>query len=323
MFWLPNSLIWSVAFIGLSPLLPCILQHTLLLSFSLYTTIHFEFEFYVYSNLIMAGTQLRIGRYTNILLATLAFTTVVPVNAADTTCGIVGYDSSLAYYSTTDPTIANFPNCTAACDADPSCLSYCVRYGDPPQCNLYTLPLIENVRPSGTLDFIFYDKGCSEELLPVDHTPGLSFPAEVCGVAGYDIDCRAYYDDTTGETANWDDCSALCNADCNCHSFAYGDSQCLLYIVPAINNTNPVPTSPYLFFDKSCPAPPVVSSSTSSITTTTSSYTSSSISTTSTTSSTLPITSCPPGLTLCEGACANTTSDSNNCGSCGNAVSIN
>lgn len=195
---------------------------------------------------------------TFVLIASAA---VFPVNAGvikkrmSTTCGILGFDKSPAYLHLVDEYSSNFPVCMATCNADPNCASFSVGYSDP-QCNLYTLPLIENVNPMDIYnDFVFYDRGCSVELVPTYPTSGLPLPAQVCGLAAYDVDSRAYNVDTSGALANWNACNAHCLADPNCHSYAFGDSQCLLYIVGAATNTYAVPSSPFTFYDRACPSP--------------------------------------------------------------------
>ncbi|KAJ4374337.1 hypothetical protein N0V83_003078 [Neocucurbitaria cava] len=47
--------------------------------------------------------------------------------------------------------------------------------------------------------------------------------------------------------------AGLCKADAKCKSFGYGEANCMLFDVPAGDNTNYNPMSPYTFYDVSCP----------------------------------------------------------------------
>lgn len=54
-----------------------------------------------------------------------------------------------------------------------------------------------------------------------------------CGVcSGYDRGVSAYFYSGDGSLADFDSCSGKCQSDTRCESFAFGDSQCLLYSEP-------------------------------------------------------------------------------------------
>ncbi|KAI4617422.1 hypothetical protein J4E80_005625 [Alternaria sp. BMP 0032] len=64
----------------------------------------------------------------------------------------------------------------------------------------------------------------------------------------------AYYFESSGTKNTFQACSALCKADSKCLSFGYGEANCMLFDVTAIDNTNYNPMSPYTFYDAACPA---------------------------------------------------------------------
>ena len=87
--------------------------------------------------------------------------------------------------------------------------------------------------------------------------------AQTCGTSGYDnsghssASAPAYTLDTTATTPQL--CSALCQSDSTCQSFAVGNATCLLYAAPTENNFTPhdystfsATRSPYYFYDASC-----------------------------------------------------------------------
>jgi len=196
----------------------------------------------------------------------LASATVFVANASplakrsgSTTCAIIGFDKSPAYFHSTDTSISNFSGCMAACSADSNCVSFSVGYSSP-QCNLYNLPLRTNVNPMDVYnDFVFYDKGCTVEYVSQVGSPEIPLPAQLCGVNGFDLDTHAYHV-AYSPYDTWPGCHGLCLADPNCHSFAVGGGQCYMYFVGALENTNQVPSSFYTFYDRNCPAPAVTSS---------------------------------------------------------------
>lgn len=54
-----------------------------------------------------------------------------------------------------------------------------------------------------------------------------------CGLAsGYDRGEKAYFFSGDGSLASFDACSAKCQGDSKCQSFAFDASQCLLYASP-------------------------------------------------------------------------------------------
>lgn len=54
-----------------------------------------------------------------------------------------------------------------------------------------------------------------------------------CGIShGYDLGTNAYYYSGDGSLANFDACSASCQASTRCQSFAFGNKECLLYAAP-------------------------------------------------------------------------------------------
>lgn len=54
-----------------------------------------------------------------------------------------------------------------------------------------------------------------------------------CGLSsGYDRGQKAYFFSGDGSLANFDACSARCQSDSKCQSFAFDSSQCLLYSSP-------------------------------------------------------------------------------------------
>ncbi|KAF2751877.1 hypothetical protein M011DRAFT_8796 [Sporormia fimetaria CBS 119925] len=75
-----------------------------------------------------------------------------------------------------------------------------------------------------------------------------------CGIAGYTKTTQAYFFDSSGTRNTFAACSAFCKADSKCKSFGYGEANCMLFDVPAADNTNYNPMSPYTFYDAACPA---------------------------------------------------------------------
>jgi len=64
----------------------------------------------------------------------------------------------------------------------------------------------------------------------------------------------AYYFESSGTKNTFSACQSLCRADAKCVSFGYGEANCMLFDVPAADNTNYNPSSPYTFYDAGCPA---------------------------------------------------------------------
>jgi PAN domain len=87
-----------------------------------------------------------------------------------------------------------------------------------------------------------------------------------CNVNGYDK-TRSYNFDGSGATGSFAACSAKCQADPLCLSFAFGSGDCLLYTVAAGSNVNPLSTSPFSFYDKNCPSSTTPTTTTTTITT--------------------------------------------------------
>ncbi|KAJ0120678.1 hypothetical protein J7T55_015409 [Diaporthe amygdali] len=74
-----------------------------------------------------------------------------------------------------------------------------------------------------------------------------------CGLSsGYDKGEKAYYYSGDGSLATFDTCSARCQSDTKCQSFAFGSSQCLLYASPLDSNFREQSNSPFLFYDRNC-----------------------------------------------------------------------
>lgn len=74
-----------------------------------------------------------------------------------------------------------------------------------------------------------------------------------CGLcSGYDRGINAYFYSGDGSLSNFDACSAMCQSDTKCQSFAFGDSQCLLYSEPLDANFRQQSGSPFLFYDRTC-----------------------------------------------------------------------
>ncbi|KAG9189587.1 hypothetical protein G6011_06455 [Alternaria panax] len=78
--------------------------------------------------------------------------------------------------------------------------------------------------------------------------------APSCGIVAYVKTMPAYYFESSGTKNTFDACSALCKADSKCKSFGYGEANCMLFDVTAVDNTNYNPMSPYTFYDTGCPA---------------------------------------------------------------------
>lgn len=54
-----------------------------------------------------------------------------------------------------------------------------------------------------------------------------------CGIThGYDLGTNAYYYSGDGSLSNFDACSAKCQAESGCESFAFSYQECLLYTAP-------------------------------------------------------------------------------------------
>jgi hypothetical protein len=210
-----------------------------------------------------------------ILISTLAFfasattlreSSAVPIQKRyPKTCGIIGFDKAPAYSHSSTKKTATFKDCLKACDADASCLSFSTGGPTHTECNLYNLPLIQLANPMDIYnDYTFYDRECTVEISNQVGTTGGAGPWQICDVAAFDLDSPAYHVDSTPANADYPHCNAQCQADPNCQSFAFGNSQCLLYIVGAFMNINRQPESPYIFYDRNCPgavvAPPSVES---------------------------------------------------------------
>ncbi|KAF2735519.1 hypothetical protein EJ04DRAFT_192060 [Polyplosphaeria fusca] len=75
-----------------------------------------------------------------------------------------------------------------------------------------------------------------------------------CGLVGYTKDTAAYYFDSSGTKNTFAACSSACKADSKCKSFGYGEANCMLFDISAVNNVNYNPMSPYTFYDSTCPA---------------------------------------------------------------------
>lgn len=116
-------------------------------------------------------------------------------------------------------------------------------------------------------------------LFPRTHLAALSFAAlasagliperraaSSCSVKGYDKTSTYSYDGS-GKYATYAACSAKCEADSKCVSFAYGGSECDLYKVSVASNVTPDSGSKYTFYDVSCVASSSTTTSTSSTTT--------------------------------------------------------
>ncbi|CAN8101491.1 unnamed protein product [Discula destructiva] len=74
-----------------------------------------------------------------------------------------------------------------------------------------------------------------------------------CGVShGYDLGTNAYFYSGDGSLANFDACSAKCQSDSKCLSFAFGNKECLLYAAALDTNFRAQSNSPYLFYDRDC-----------------------------------------------------------------------
>lgn len=74
-----------------------------------------------------------------------------------------------------------------------------------------------------------------------------------CGIVAYVKTTAAYYFESSGTKNTFTECQALCKADSKCKSFGYGEANCMLFDVPAADNTNYNPMSPYTFYDVGCP----------------------------------------------------------------------
>ncbi|KAF2877219.1 hypothetical protein BDV95DRAFT_601634 [Massariosphaeria phaeospora] len=75
-----------------------------------------------------------------------------------------------------------------------------------------------------------------------------------CGIVGYTKSTAAYYFDSSGTKNSFAACSSACKADTKCKSFGYGEANCMLFDVPAADNTQYNPMSPYTFYDQACPS---------------------------------------------------------------------
>jgi hypothetical protein len=73
-----------------------------------------------------------------------------------------------------------------------------------------------------------------------------------CGLVGYDKnDFKAFYFVKSSVSSTFDGCSMLCSQK-SCASFGIGAGACFLYKATVENNVNPVPNSPYTFYDATC-----------------------------------------------------------------------
>ncbi|EAT92528.2 hypothetical protein SNOG_01033 [Parastagonospora nodorum SN15] len=89
---------------------------------------------------------------------------------------------------------------------------------------------------------------------PILTKPSTPTAAPGCGIVAYVKSTPAYYFESSGTKNTFSACQALCKADAKCLSFGYGEANCMLFDVAAADNTNYNPTSPYTFYDVSCPA---------------------------------------------------------------------
>ncbi|OAL52734.1 hypothetical protein IQ07DRAFT_381562 [Pyrenochaeta sp. DS3sAY3a] len=78
-------------------------------------------------------------------------------------------------------------------------------------------------------------------------------PDAGCGIVAYVKTTAAYYFESSGTKNTFAACQALCKADAKCKSFGYGEANCMLFDVNAADNTNYNPSSPYTFYDVTCP----------------------------------------------------------------------
>ncbi|KAF1994362.1 hypothetical protein P154DRAFT_539604 [Amniculicola lignicola CBS 123094] len=106
-----------------------------------------------------------------------------------------------------------------------------------------------------------------------------------CGLVGYTKATAVYYFDSSSTRSNWAACSAYYKADSKCKSFGFGEANCMLFDVLALNNTNLNPTSPYTFYEASCLTKQLEGPCSNALISST---------TPPTTSTTLPTTSTPP-----------------------------
>jgi hypothetical protein len=236
--------------------------------------------------------------FPSLILFLAGFTAVNAATIPSGICGEKGYSIGDSYYYDGSGANANLAACGAICKADSQCQSFA--FGGK-ECELYTQTVTSNVETDSSSPYMFYDISClgttsssfissspsstsstsSSTLSPTSSTSPTPTASLTCGVAGYDK-TASYNFDGSGANANLNACSAKCQADSRCLSFAIGASDCLLYSVSAGMNLNPVVSSPYTFYDKNC-----LGTGTSS-TTTISSSTSVSSTTTKTISGIIP-----------------------------------
>lgn len=100
-------------------------------------------------------------------------------------------------------------------------------------------------------------------------TTSASATEPTCGLAGYDAGSElAYYGDSAvASYSSYSACSALCDSNTACLSFAINPTvACILYSVTAETNVVVSPTSPYTFFDRGGVCPTVTTTSSTVVT---------------------------------------------------------
>lgn len=100
-------------------------------------------------------------------------------------------------------------------------------------------------------------------------TTSASATEPTCGLAGYDLGSElSYYGDSAVATySSYSACTALCDANTACLSFAIDPSvACILYSVAAESNVAVSSTSPYTFFDRGGVCPTVTTTSSTVVT---------------------------------------------------------
>ena len=217
---------------------------------------------------MLASTRLSLAA----LSAFAAFSNAASIKARADSCGVHGYDKSNAYSYDGSGATATLSACGAACKADTQCKSF--GFGGS-ECLLYAKTVAENVNVDATSPYSFFDVGCltttttSSTTLTTSTVSTTASPSPtssgLCGQHGYDLGNPSSYNyDNSGANGNLAACSARCLADFKCWGFAFSSTECLLYWVPATGNFYPQANSPYVFYDRTCVAPPATTTSTTS-----------------------------------------------------------
>lgn len=95
--------------------------------------------------------------------------------------------------------------------------------------------------------------------------------ADICGTKGYDHDKGNYWYNADGQYNSYAACSAKCLEEIKCLSFAYSNSECMLFNIPLKGNFDADKGSADTYYDRGCLSAPAGEKKPTTTTTTTTS----------------------------------------------------